>query len=184
MAGNPDRLDLFLAHRGALLNYASRIVGDHAQAEDVVQEAFLRFDAAPAEQEADGQGVSEPLAYLYRIVRNLSLDFRRRLSRERDRQAPDPEESMGQLGADSPSPETVVGARGELRLVMQAMAELPERTRTALEMHRFGGCSLREIAARLGISVGLAHSLVTDGLEHCRARLYPKARQQDRNGDD
>ncbi|MBC7136125.1 sigma-70 family RNA polymerase sigma factor [Oceanibaculum nanhaiense] len=172
MAGNPDRLDLFLAHRGALLNYASRIVGDRAHAEDVVQEAFLRFDAAVVEQGPGGQGLSEPLAYLYRIVRNLSLDLRRKLGRERNRQVADSEESLAQIGEDRPSPEAAVGARHELALVVAAMAELPERTRVALEMHRFGGCSLREISAHLGISVGLAHSLVTDGLEHCRQRLY------------
>lgn len=177
MAGNPDRLDLFLAHRGALLNYASKIVGDRAHAEDVVQEAFLRFDAAAAEpgpggQGPGGQGLSEPLAYLYRIVRNLSLDLCRKLGRERNRQVADSEERMAQIGEDRPSPEAAVGARHELALVVAAMAELPERTRIALEMHRFGGCSLREISAHLGISVGLAHSLVTDGLEHCRQRLY------------
>ena len=52
------------------------------------------------------------------------------------------------------------------------MAELPERTRIALELHRFGECTFKEIAAHLGISVGLAHALVIQGLEHCRARLY------------
>jgi len=52
------------------------------------------------------------------------------------------------------------------------MAELPERTQIALEMHRLGGCKLREIADRLGISVGLAHGLVAEGIEHCRRRLH------------
>ena len=118
------------------------------------------------------QWLSEPLAYLYRIVRNLSLDLRRKLGRERNRQVADSEERMAQIGEYRPSPEAAVVARHELALVVAAMAELPERTRIALEMHRFGGCSLREISAHLGISVGLVHSLVTDGLEHCRQRLY------------
>jgi RNA polymerase sigma-70 factor (ECF subfamily) len=51
------------------------------------------------------------------------------------------------------------------------MAELPERTRIALMMHRFDGFKLRDIAAHLGISVALAHALVYEGLEHCRRRL-------------
>jgi RNA polymerase sigma-70 factor (ECF subfamily) len=54
---------------------------------------------------------------------------------------------------------------------MEAMAELPERTRIALMMHRFDGFKLRDIAAHLGISVALAHALVYEGLEHCRRRL-------------
>ena len=48
---NPDRLDTFLAHRGALVSYATRIVGERADAEDVVQDAYLRFEAAEPERE-------------------------------------------------------------------------------------------------------------------------------------
>jgi DNA-directed RNA polymerase specialized sigma24 family protein len=58
-----------------------------------------------------------------------------------------------------------------LRAVQAALLELPERTRIALEMHRFGGATLKDIADFLDISVGLAHALVRDGLEHCRTRL-------------
>ena len=39
-------LDLFMTHRGALVDYAAGIVGNHAHAEDLVQEAWLRFDKA------------------------------------------------------------------------------------------------------------------------------------------
>jgi RNA polymerase sigma-70 factor (ECF subfamily) len=41
----------------------------------------------------------------------------------------------------------------------------------ALEMHRFGGCRLKEIADRLGVSVTTAHTLVAEGIAHCRRRL-------------
>ncbi len=65
-------LGVFLAHRGELVSYAAAIVGDRTRAEDVVQEAYLRFDAA-----ALGRPLDEPLGYLYRIVRNIALDGRR-----------------------------------------------------------------------------------------------------------
>jgi RNA polymerase sigma-70 factor (ECF subfamily) len=54
---------------------------------------------------------------------------------------------------------------------MDALAELPERTRIAVEMHRFGGCTLKEIAEHFGISVSMAQVLVTDGVRHCQSRL-------------
>ncbi|MFD2262877.1 sigma-70 family RNA polymerase sigma factor [Lacibacterium aquatile] len=162
-------LDLFTAHRGRLVNYAYRIVGDMAHAEDVVQEAYLRLDAAAAEQ-----SLGDPAAYLYRIVRNLSLDIRRRINRERDRMVDDGDDAIGQIEADSPSPETEAGDRADLRIIAETIAALPLRSRTALEMHRFGGCTFREIADHLGISVGRAHSLVIEALEHCRQRLYGK----------
>jgi RNA polymerase sigma-70 factor (ECF subfamily) len=163
---NPDRLDTFLAHRGALVSYATRIVGERADAEDVVQDAYLRFEAAEPERRLD-----EPRAYLFRIVRNLALDLRRRIGRDHLRCAADAGAALAGLATDDPSPETEAEARSDLRRLSAAMAELPARTREALELHRLQGLTIREIAARLGISTGLAHALVTDGLEHCRQRL-------------
>ena len=51
------------------------------------------------------------------------------------------------------------------------MSELPERTRIAMEMHRFGGCTLKELADHLGISVSMARVLVMDGIRHCQRAL-------------
>ena len=61
------------------------------------------------------------------------------------------------VAEDRPSPEAEAVGRGELRAVQAALLELPERTRIALEMHRFGGATLKDIADFLDISVGLAH---------------------------
>jgi RNA polymerase sigma factor, sigma-70 family len=163
---NDKPLTLYLSHRRDLVNYATGIVGDRAHAEDVVQEAWLRFGEA-----MEGRGLAEPLGYLYRIVRNLAVDGRRRLTRERRLMEPDAEMAVERQADDTPSPEAEALARDELRLLMAAMAELPDRTRVALEMHRFGGATIKDIAGHLGISVGLVHSLLVDGLEHCRARL-------------
>jgi len=159
-------LALYLAHRGELVRYADGIVGDRGHAEDVVQEAYLRFDGA-----AGGRPLDEPLGYLFRIVRNLALDGRRRLRREaRHVGAAEPAHLL-QVRADRPSPEAEALSRRELRALAAALAELPERTRRALEMHRFGGCKLREIAAALGVSVTVAHGLVAEGVAHCRRRV-------------
>lgn len=166
MRGEPSMLTVFVANRRDLVNYASRIVGDHASAEDVVQEAYVRLDTAARERL-----LAEPLAYLYRIVRNLALDTRRRLGRERARVLSAAEADCEQIIEDRPAPDAHASTEQELRRVSAALDELPERTRIALEMHRFGGCTFREIAAHLGISVGLAHALVVEALEHCRRRL-------------
>jgi RNA polymerase sigma-70 factor (ECF subfamily) len=162
-------LALYVAHRGALVNYASRIVGDRAHAEDVVQEAYLRFNEA-----VELRLPAQPLQYLYRVVRNLAVDTRRRITRDSRRLVADAGDAVAQVPEDRPSPEAAVAARDDLRLMSEAMAELPERTCIALELHRFGGCTFKEIAVHLGISVGLAHALVIQGLEHCRERLYRK----------
>jgi RNA polymerase sigma factor (sigma-70 family) len=160
-------LGLFMTHRGALVDYASGIVGSRAQAEEVVQEAWLRLDQAARRRLLD-----EPLGYLYRIVRNLALDDRRRMVRELRVVSAEPVERAADVSADErPTPEMEALYKDELQRVMDALAELPERTRIAVEMHRIGGCKLKEIAAFLGISLPLAHVLVADGVRHCKRRL-------------
>lgn len=149
-----------------MIDYATGIVGSRAHAEDVVQEAWVRFQVASRERLFD-----EPLGYLFRIVRNLALDGRRRFALEaRLLGAADGADIVSPAAAE-PTPETVVIDREELRLLQAALAELPRRTRIAVEMHRVGGCTLREIGEFLGISQPLAHKLVTDGIRHCKRQL-------------
>jgi RNA polymerase sigma factor (sigma-70 family) len=160
-------LALFMTHRGALVDYASGIMGDRTSGEDVVQEAWLRFDAAGSRRLFE-----EPLGYLYRVVRNLALDGRRRRQREALVLIEGGFETAAERSPDNrPTPEAVALHKDEYDLVMEVIAELPERTRIALEMHRFGGAKLREIATVLDISLSLAHVLVADGIRRCRKRL-------------
>jgi RNA polymerase sigma factor (sigma-70 family) len=157
-------LALYSAHRRALTSYASGIVGDSSSAEDVVQDAWLRFGSAMGRRPLE-----EPVGYLYRIVRNLAVDARRRLLRDKvlARQAMELAGGM----ADAKTPEVDAAAREDLRRLIRAMDELPERTRIAVEMRRLDGCKLREIAERLGVSVPVAHQIVAEGIAHCHRRL-------------
>ncbi len=167
LSKNSTALSLFVTHRQALVEYANSITGNRALAEDIVQEAWLRFDAASRDR-----FLEDAKGYLYRIVRNLALDGQRRAARENRLIARDGFEEAANLRSDGkPTPETVALYKDEIRCVMDAMAELPERTRIAFEMHRFGGATLKEIAEFLGISVSLAQMLVVDGAEHCKQRL-------------
>jgi len=169
LAYDRKTLDLFLTHRADLVDYAAAIVGCRSRAEDVVQEAYLRFDDV-----AERRELAEPVGYLFRIVRNLALDWARRLRLEGRLGAP--ETAIEATPTDRPSPEDEALHKDELRIVRAALAELPERTRHALELHRFGGLKLKEIAERLGISTTLAHGLVFQALDHCRRRLRQSAR--------
>ncbi len=165
MGRQRKRLAVYLAHRGNLVAYADGIVRDRMSAEDVVQEAYLRFVGRTEAQ------VDEPVNYLYRIVRNLALDARRRLVRE-GRVLERDADGAGDLAVDdAPTPEAVTAARADLKRLIEAMEALPERNRTALEMHRFGGYKLREIGEHLGISTSAAHELVADSIAFCRKRV-------------
>jgi len=159
-------LTLYMAHRGELVNYANGIIGDRAQAEDVVQEAYLRFSEAASRRLFD-----EPVSYLYRIVHNLAFDGLRRLSLEGRYMQRDAEQVAAEVPEAKPSPEAELIARQELERVRAALAELPERTLTAFEMHRLRGFKLKEIAQHLGISISMAQFLVVEAVKHCQRRL-------------
>ena len=167
MSDNSSALSLFVAHRPALVAYACSITGNRTLAEDLVQEAWLRFDEASKKR-----FLEDAKGYLYRIVRNLALDGRRKAVREGRYIAHGAFEKTAETFSDeTPTPETIAVYRDEIQCVMDALAELPDRTRIAFEMHRFGGAKLKEIAEFLGISVSLAQVLVTDAAEHCKEQL-------------
>lgn len=161
-----QRLSLYLTHRAALVDFATPIVGCRASAEDVVQEAFLRFVPAGAGR---AEPIAHPVGYLYRIVRNLALDWGRRLSAERRRS--DGAVVLDEVPAATASPEQSACDRDELRIVAAALAELPERTRRVFEMHRLEGRTLQDVADTLGISLTLTHQLVRRAISHCANRL-------------
>ena len=70
--------DVFAAHRGLLFAVAYRILGSAADAEDAVQDAWLRWSAA------DRSAVADPKAYLVRIVTNVALDRLRSAAARRE----------------------------------------------------------------------------------------------------
>jgi len=158
-------LSLYVAHRGELVNYAASITGDRDAAEDVVQEAWTRLGAA--------RPLERPTGYLFRIVRNLALDGRRRRNFEQRHfvQGAEAEDEAARASSEAPTPEAAAVAKDELRMALDVLESLPEKMRIAVEMHRLGGAKLKDIAARLDISVTAAHELVAEGVQRCRVRL-------------
>ena len=105
-----------MEHRRALVEYAARIVGSRAQAEDLVQEAWFRLDAAVRKR-----AIHEPLAYLYRIVRNLALDGRSTALREGQVVvSSDFSEIARSSQFSGPTPEGIALYKDELRQLLRA----------------------------------------------------------------
>jgi RNA polymerase sigma-70 factor (ECF subfamily) len=156
---------LYATHRPALVRYATRIVGSREAAEDIVQDAFIRFSPANTR----GNSARQTLAYLYRIVRNLCLDLVKRQKiemRERDNEPP-----YWSMPRALGTPEETVVMSDEVRLITDVLNSFPLDVRVAVEMHRFGGYTLEEVAAHLGISVATAHRHVRSALVQIALRL-------------
>jgi len=141
--------DMFLQQRPALLRYlaARRLAPDEAQ--DLLQDLFVKLAAG-----ATGP-VGEPRAYLYRMAENLLLDRRRAASRRSGREQAWTTAQLGAAGDadDRPSAEQVLIGRERLAAVTRALAALPERTVQVFRRYRIDGVAQKEIAAELGISL-------------------------------
>lgn len=158
-------LTVYIEHRDELLNYANKFVQDRASAEDVVQEAWLRLSA----RSSTAEEIGNPLSYLYAIVRNLALDWAKR--RPREATVDTGSAPWDLVPDDRPSAEEIVLQRDEMRQLMEAIAELPERTQVAFRMYRIQEKTLQQVADHLGISVARTFQMVRDAGVHATRRL-------------
>ncbi|WP_370637513.1 RNA polymerase factor sigma-70 [Cupriavidus sp. AU9028] len=157
-------LELFLQNRRALVGAAARIVGSRDQAEDVVQDAYLRLCSV-----GDNPSIRCRLSYLFQVVRNLAIDYCRRQTLEQRWMAP--EDDGINVSSPGTSPDVIAMDRQALCALAGALAELPERTQRAFQMCRLQGMTQKEIATALGVSPTLVNFMVRDACIHCRARL-------------
>lgn len=151
---NRERQELYLRNRKALVDYATPLVGSRADAEDIVQDAFLQFVPRAKSEELP------PKSYLFSIVRNLSFNLRKRRKIE-DGVASD-DIPWWALPSSFASPEENVLFTERVNSVSEAVDALPEQVRRVLELYRFEGLTLQEIATDLGISIAKAHRLLNE----------------------
>lgn len=163
----PDTsLSVYIEHRDDLLKYANRYLQDRAIAEDVVQEAWIRLSA----RDGQGEEIAHPLSYLYSIVRNLALDWMRRGPREKTVATETP--PWDTMVDPSPSSEVVVLHRDEMRALMEAISELPEKVQMAFRMYRLEEKTLQQVAVHLNVSIPRAHQMVREAGLHATERLF------------
>jgi RNA polymerase sigma-70 factor (ECF subfamily) len=163
---NPDMLSTFLAYRAKLRQAALKILGSRDQAEDVLQEVYLKIVEATSTFNA-----RQPVAYLYQTVRNLSIDHHRRSQLESNIFA---EEEGAEIAAGAHTPERIAIARQSLRQIVATLNQLPERTRKTFELYHLSGHTQRDIAVMLGVSTTLVNFMLRDAseaLEQCRSRI-------------
>ncbi|MGE3303133.1 MAG: RNA polymerase sigma factor [Hyphomonadaceae bacterium] len=154
-------LRLYRTHRDTLVNYAGKLSGDRAGAEDIVQDAWLLMDRQP-----DEAVIREPIGYLRRIIRNLVFAQARRRSRETLVAVDD----LRGLADDRPSAEAELAARQMMERILDTIDAMPTRQRAAIKMYHFEDMKLREIAERLGLSVSYTHRLIAEGMDICNQR--------------
>jgi RNA polymerase sigma-70 factor (ECF subfamily) len=147
-------------HLGRMVAFAGRILGDHAGAEDVAQETFLRLWTHASRW----QPTARLSTWLHRVALNLCLD---RLGRARDVALDDIAEPR------DPGPSLIarMQARDIGRHVNAALAELPAQQRVAITLCHYQGLRNAEAADVMGVSVEAIESLLARGRRTLRTRL-------------
>lgn len=144
-----------------LLSFTTRMLGDRAEAEDVVQEAMLRLWRIASEWRS---GEAQVSTWLYRVASNLCTDrLRRRRSVPMD-QIAEPED-------DRPGAVEGLMEADRARALEDALALLPERQRQAVVLRHLEGLSNPEIALVMEIGVEAVESLLARGKRMLAARL-------------
>lgn len=107
---------------------------------------------------------SNPAAYLYQVSRNLGINHQRR-EQLMDR-VDLCDDTIANIVDPHPLPDTVVFDRQRLKLTAVALAELPERTRRAFELHRLGDLTINQVGQEIGLSTTRTWALIRDAYRH------------------
>jgi len=143
---------VFLAERAMLLRLLVARLGSVEEAEDALQDLWLKLETVT------GGPIAEPLGYICRMANNIAVDRRRRAARRADR---DTDWLETQATADEhPDAERALIARERLGRVEATLAGLPDRVATAFRLYRFEDLSQKAIAEQMGITVSGVEKLL------------------------
>ena len=138
----------YTTHRSEFLSHANRVLKDSAKAEEITQDALIKFMLAAPELES----TDHALAYIHRTIENLCIDLFRMEGRRPNLVVIDDAqaevEASYQVSGDH---EAVISAAADAAIIRQALSLLSPAERAALVMWEVEGRSTSEIASELGI---------------------------------
>jgi RNA polymerase sigma-70 factor (ECF subfamily) len=162
-------------HSRGLFRLAFRMTGNQQDAEEVVQETFMRAFKSLKDFEAR----SSAATWLYRIAANQSLDLLKRRKRHATHhqvaEESDFEEGAIQVQADDPDPERLLLSREVKSRVATVMSQLTPVERVAFTMRHMEGRSIEEISKALKVRNVAARNSVFRAVQKLRRVLEPLA---------
>jgi RNA polymerase sigma factor (sigma-70 family) len=153
---------LYLQYRQELLRMLTAYVGSGQDAQDILQEAYVRLLTLDCPD-----SVRNAKAFLWTVAKNLAMD-RVRSQRARN-------EANRALAAENElyvaSSERVCIGRERLATLNRALQELPPKCRTAYALYRFNNLRAEEIARLMGIHVRGVNRYIACALVHLQAAV-------------
>lgn len=163
MFSDEKKVEIFKRHRARLFGIAYRMLGTHAESEDILQEAYLKWHQAEAEK------IETPEAWLVTIVTRLSIDRLRKAASERETYIgpwlPEP-----LAVSEQPSPEEELELASNLSLAFMVLLErLSPVERAAFLLHDIFDCGYADIARIVGKTETASRQLIHRARERVRA---------------
>ena len=163
--------DLYDRHNRLLFGLILRIVRDRAEAEDILQEVFVRVWTRA---ESYDPQLGRPTPWLVRLAHNRAIDrLRARRTRHDDRVS-----ALGESTADTPpcasdirTPESDVLEAERRGTVTDALSSLPTEHRRLIEAAFFDGYTHSELAKHFGLPLGTVKTRIRAGMIAMRQRL-------------
>ena len=177
--GDDDSFRLLLEkHRLPVMRFVYRMVQDQSISEELGQEVFLRIYRSRANYEPAAKFTT----WMFRIASHLALNWLRDGKNERERSFSLDSRSDGAPVREFPgtgfSVEEEMVQRIRLDEIRQAIADLPDKQRAAVLMHKYEEMEYSQIAGALGCSESAVKSLLFRAYETLRARLAHLAGQK------
>ena len=164
-------------HSRSVFRLAFRMTGNEQDAEDVVQESFLRAYRQLGRFESRANFGT----WLYRIVSNCSVDLMRSKQARHDQvrgDSLDQEDAIELPAADVPGPERMAQSAEIDRRVQDALRELSPLERAAFTLRHYEGRSIDEISETLGLGTSAAKHSVFRAVKKLRIALAPLRSQE------
>ena len=162
-------------HSRSVFRLAYRMTGNEQDAEDVVQESFLRAYRQLGRFESRANFGT----WLYRIVSNCSVDLMRSKQARHDQVRGESLDQAAQMpAADLPGPERMAQSAEIERRVQTALAGLSPLERAAFTLRHYEGRSIDEISATLGLGTSAAKHSVFRAVKKLRVALAPLRSQE------
>jgi RNA polymerase sigma-70 factor (ECF subfamily) len=156
-----DLKEIWLTFSGRFYRVAYYILDSQEDAEDAVQELYLKIFSGSKNM----MDVKNPVAYGTTLLRNICID------RIRRRNAVRTEEIQEYIVSDTSGPDETSACRDALKYLLQEMEKLPEKQSRALKMRAFEGLEYQEIAKRMRLSQVNVRVLISIARKQLKRRM-------------
>ena len=160
---------VYQQHHKSLLAFLNFKLRSPSEASDIAQEAYARVLR---------HGLPEDLkcarAYVFKTANNLAINRLIERQRKKEHLAVDPQDVH--LPSEQPTPEEDAHCRDRLKVLQEAVEELPIKCRRAFVYYKFDFIEYKDIAKRMNLTESMIRKYVLRGIRHCRQRLEESLR--------